>query len=162
MTLDITLAREADFGKLMQLYRAAIGEEGCTWNEYYPNEEIIRGDIEREDLFCARTEDGEIIGAFAIDDDVQVDALSCWSPETVPAGEIARLVVHRDYQNRRLAGRMLTFAMEELRRRGYRGIHFLVSPHNERALKAYGKLDFEKAGEIVLYGHDWYCYEKGL
>lgn len=160
MTLNITLAREADFEKLMQLYRAAIGEEGCTWNEDYPNEEDIRGDLGREALFCARNDDGEIIAAFAIDEDAEVDNLDCWSPEIVPSGEIARLVVRRDYQNRGIAGRLLEFAMEELQRRGYQGIRFLVSSKNERALRAYSKLDFNKVGETVLYGHDWYCFEK--
>ena len=160
MTLNITLAREADFEKLMQLYRAAIGEEGCTWNEDYPNEEGIRGDLGREALFCARNDDGEIIAAFAIDEDAEVDSLDCWSPEIIPSGEIARLVVRRDYQNQGIAGRLLEFAMGELHRRGYQGIHFLVSSQNERALRAYGKFDFNKVGEAALYGHDWYCFEK--
>ena len=160
MTLNITLAREADFEKLMQLYRAAIGEEGCTWDEDYPNEEDIRGDIGRKALFCARNDDGEIIAAFAIDDDAQVEQLDCWNPEIAPAGEIARLVVRRDCQNQGIARHLLVFAMEELRRRGYGGIHFLVSPKNERALRAYSRLDFNKVGETALYGHDWYCFEK--
>lgn len=162
MNLKIESAREADFEELMQLYRAAIGEEGCTWNEHYPGEEDIRGDLGRNALFCARNESGEIIAAFAIDDDKEVDGLSCWSPQIHPAGEVSRLVVRRDCRNRGLAGQMLSFAMQELRRRGYRGIHFLVSPRNERALRAYGKLSFKKAGDTVLYGQDWYCFEKRL
>lgn len=160
--MHIEHARPKDMGELMQLYRAAAVEEGCTWDEDYPNEKIICGDIGREALFCTRTKDGEIIAAFAIDDDAQVDELTCWSGHLKPAGEIARLVVRRDYQNRGIAGQLLEAAMEELRRRGYRGIHFLVSPGNERALRAYGRLRFDKVGEIALYGHSWYCYEKEL
>lgn len=160
MDLKVELAREADFQELMQLYRAAVGEEGCTWNEYYPSEEDIRGDLDRNALFCAKNEAGEIIAAFAIDDDREVDGLACWSPKIAPVGEVSRLVVRRDCQNRGLAGQMLSFAMQELRRRGYQGIHFLVSPKNERALRAYGKLSFQKVGEAVLYNQDWYCFEQ--
>ena len=161
-TLDISLASGADFEEVLSLYRAAIGEEGCTWDEDYPGEKDIRGDLGRDALFCARNETGEIIAAFSIDDDAQVERLSCWSPEIVPAGEIARLVVRRDYQNRGIAGRLLEYAMEELGRRGYGGIHFLVSQSNVRALRAYAKLSFEQVGETELYGHDWYCFEKKL
>ncbi|MDE6014157.1 MAG: GNAT family N-acetyltransferase [Acetatifactor sp.] len=162
MLSEITLARQEDFETVMNLYRAAVGEEGCTWDEDYPDEDDIRGDIGRGALYCARNQGGEIIAAFAIDSDEEVDRLSCWTPDLVPAGEIARLVVGRRWQNQGIARQMLAYAMEELKRRGYRGIHFLVSKTNERALRSYSKFAFEKVGETSLYGHDWYCYEKAL
>lgn len=162
MLSEITLAQREDFEAVMKLYRAAVGEEGCTWDEDYPSEDDIRGDIERSALYYARNACGEIIAAFAIDSDEKVDALPCWTPGIAPAGEIARLVVGRRWQNQGIARQMLIHAMEELKRRGYRGIHFLVSKSNERALRSYGKLAFVKVGEITLYGHDWYCYEKDL
>lgn len=162
MISEITLAREEDFERVMNLYRAAVGEEGCTWDEDYPNEDDVRGDIGREALFCARNHGGEIIAAFAIDSDEEVDRLPCWTPDLAPAGEIARLVVGRKWQNRGIARQMLAYAMEELKRRGCRSIHFLVSRTNERALRSYSKFAFEKVGEAKVYGHDWYCYEKDL
>lgn len=162
MIEEIALAKREDFDVLMALYRAAVGEEGCTWNEEYPTEEDIRGDLDRESLYCARNEGGEIVAAFAIDHDEEVDGLPCWSPELIPSGEISRLVVRRDCQNQGIARQMLAFGMEELKRRGFRGIHFLVSKTNERALRSYAKFDFEKAGEAELYGQDWYCYEKAF
>ena len=162
MISEINLVRQEDFETVMNLYRAAVGEEGCAWSEDYPNEDDIRGDIERASLYCARNEGGEIISAFAIDSDEVVDRLPCWTPALTPAGEIARLVVGRKWQNQGVARQMLLYAMEELRGRGCRGVHFLVSKTNERALRSYSKLEFEKAGETDLYGLDWYCYEKSL
>lgn len=161
MDLEITPVLEADFEKLAEMYHRAVGEEGCTWDSDYPSEKLLREDMERGALFCAR-EAGEVIAAFAIDDDEQTDALECWSPELIPSGEIARLVVRREHQNHGIAGKLLWFAMEELRRRGCRGIHFLVSPGNKRALRAYARLGFAKVGETKMYGHHWFCYEKDL
>ncbi len=162
MISEIALARQENFEIVMNLYRAAVGEEGCAWNEYYPNEEDIRRDIERDSLYCAWNDSGEIISAFAIDSDEEVDGLPCWTAALAPSGEIARLVVGRRWQNRGIARQMILFAMEVLRKRGCKGVHFLVSKTNERALRSYGKLDFERVGEADLYGLDWYCFEKPL
>lgn len=43
-----------------------------------------------------------------------------------------------------------------------KGVHFLVSKTNERAMRSYQKLNFKKCGESDLYGEDWWCYEKAL
>ncbi len=43
-----------------------------------------------------------------------------------------------------------------------KGVHFLVSKTNERAMRSYQKLNFTKCGESDLYGEDWWCYEKAL
>lgn len=41
----IQLAVESDLNEIMELYRLAVGSEGCTWSEEYPNEEILRNDF---------------------------------------------------------------------------------------------------------------------
>lgn len=155
-------ATKEDINEISALYRAAIGTDGCTWSSDYPNEEITSGDLERGDLFCIKKEDGEIIGAISVDSDMEVDALTCWSKEWNPAAELSRLVVKESYQNQSVARKLLTCGMEELKNRGYRAVHFLVSPGNERALRSYAKLDFRKCGECDLYDHHWFCYEKEL
>ena len=155
-------AQKEDIKAISALYKAAIGTDGCTWNENYPNEEITQGDLERGDLFCLKNDSGEIIGAISVDDDALVDALPCWSADKKPAAELARLVVKEKYQNQGVARKLLEYAMEELRKRGYKGMHFLVSPEHKKALRSYAKLSFVRCGECYLYEHDWLCYEKGL
>ena len=49
-----------------------------------------------------------------------------------------------------------------LKNRGYKAVHYLVSPDNLRAVNSYAKLGFTKAGECELYGHRWHAYEKDL
>lgn len=155
-------ATEEDIEEIEQLYKNAIGTQGCTWSEDYPNEEITFGDCERGDLFCMKTETGEIIGAISVDKDELVDELTCWSKDLRPVAELSRLVVKENYQNQSVARALLQGAMEELRNRGCKGVHFLVSPGNEKALRSYAKLHFIHCGDCDLYNHHWFCFEKTL
>lgn len=155
-------ATQNDINEIMTLYRAAIGTDGCTWSLEYPNEEITQGDFERGDLFCIKMDNGELIGAIAVDDDKEVEELDCWSKKLQPAKELARLVVKESYQNQGVARTLLSSAMEELKNRSCKGVHFLVSPGNERALRSYAKLEFNHCGDCDLYEHHWFCYEKEL
>ncbi|MBQ9983823.1 MAG: GNAT family N-acetyltransferase [Lachnospiraceae bacterium] len=155
-------ATEEDVEAVSQLYRQAIGTEGCTWSEDYPNSEITHGDYQRGDLFCMKMQDGEIIGAISVDDDQLVEVMDCWSKELEPVAELSRLVVKEAYQNQGIARELLQGAMEELRNRGCKGVHFLVSPGNEKALRSYAKLHFVHCGDCNLYDHHWFCYEKPL
>ena len=81
MTENIKLyqAAENEIEEITKLYEQAKGSEYCTWDEHYPNIEITRQDLKRNDLFCMKTETGEIVGAISIDDDKEVEGLSCWS-----------------------------------------------------------------------------------
>lgn len=155
-------AAKEDIQEITGLYQAAIGSPGCTWSSEYPNEKITEDDLARNALFCLKNDEGEIIGAISIDNDAVVENLPCWSDTLQPGAELARLVVKESYQNRGIARKLLTFAMEELQKRGYKGVHFLVSKTHERALRSYARLDFERRGEADLYGEHFWCYEKEL
>ena len=96
-------AAENEIEEITKLYEQAKGSEYCTWDEHYPNIEITRQDLKRNDLFCMKTETGEIVGAISIDDDKEVEGLSCWSDKLKPSVEIARLVVKKEWQNKKIA-----------------------------------------------------------
>lgn len=171
----ITRGGKADKEEIMALYRAAIGTEGCTWSEDYPNVDILNSDIARNALYCARNEEGEIIAAISVDDDPNVDALQNWSnyDEKRPdcgaeyAAELARLAVRADCQNRGIARKMIEYVAGCIKagdscKPKAQYIHFLVSRYNERALRSYAKLCWENRGEAELFGEKWLCYEKKL
>ncbi len=162
MKLQFLQATKEDIIEISKLYSAAIGTEGCTWSSDYPNAEITQGDFAREDLFCIKTDEGELVGAISVDDDKEVEALSCWSKDLQPVAELARLVVREDFQNKGIARKLLAGAMDVLKERGCQAVHFLVSPGNERALRSYAKLAFTHCGDCDLYDHHWFCYEKPL
>lgn len=155
-------ATEAEKKEILELYRSVIGSQGCTWSMEYPNEEILEGDLKRNDLFCLKDESGTIVGAISVDDDKVVDKLVCWSKELQPGAELARLVVKEEFQNQGIARLLLQNGMTELKKRGCRSVHFLVSKTNERAIRSYAKLEFRVKGECDLFGEHWWCYEKEL
>lgn len=157
--MEFMLANENDKVIIQGLYKSAIGSDGCTWDEGYPAMEHTEADLKRGDLFCLKTEDGEIVGAISVDDDKAVEELPCWS---AGGAELARLVVKGNYQNRGIAGELLKNAMAVLRQRGYNYVHFLVSQNHTKALRAYDKVQFNNVGESDLYGGLWWCYEKKL
>ena len=157
--MDFFKAKENDIEIICGLYKEAMGTAGCTWDEHYPSVEHTKGDLERGDLYCLKTDQGEIIGAISIDDDKLVDELKCWSEN---GAELSRLVVKENYQNQGIAGKLLTEAMAVLRERGFAYVHFLVSKSHIKALRAYSKLGFDNVGESDLYDGNWWCYEKKL
>lgn len=160
--MGLELAKKEELPQIMQLYRCAVGSEGCTWSEEYPNEEIMAGDFQRKDLFAWKDEQGEILGAISVDDDEEVKALDCWTKAIRPSAELARLVVGEPYRNQGIARKMLQAALEVLKERGYQGAMYLVSGKNQRAVRSYAKLNFTKRGEADLFGEHWMCYEKKL
>ena len=89
-----------------------------------------------------RDDAGNIAGVISIDDDPNVECLTCWSETMVPSAEVSRV--------------------EELKKRGYKAVHLLVAKDNVKALRSYDKLNFENVGECELWGHMYWCYEKAL
>lgn len=146
--------------EVLKIYKSVLGMEYCPWSENYPTEQEIAFDLSRDALFCIKDDEGKIIGVISIDEDEQVEALSCWSKEIKPVGELSRLGVLPEYQNKGIARKLLLGGMDELKRRGYKGVHFLVAKDNVKAIRSYDKLQFQVVGECYMYEHDYLCYEK--
>lgn len=150
-----------DIDVIMMLYQKAKGTEGCTWDENYPSIVDCKADIKDESLLVLE-HDGKIIAAISYDQDEGVMQMEVWNSKIGKARELARLVVDEEYRNQGIARKMIIKSMEELKKRGYKAVRFLVSPHNHKAMASYEKLKFTKAGEVDYWGHHWYCYEKSL
>ena len=166
--MEFRRARREEAEEILQLYRSLIGTEYCVWTENYPTEREAEFDLSRNALFCLYErmpepdERGRLIGTISIDDDPEVEALSCWSEDLTPVAELSRLGVAVEYQNRGIARILLQEAMAELKSQGYKAVHILVAKDNVKALRSYEKLHFSTAGECELFGHSYWCYEKEL
>ena len=168
----IVAATEENKEEILKLYKIQLGREFCPWDDSYPGMKEIEFDLGRESLFvmidgqeinadAVRKED-RIIAAISIDDDPQVERLDCWSHKLAPGAELSRLAVHPDFQNQKIARQMLVFGMEELARREYKSVHFLVNKLNVKALRSYAVFGFDTVGECSLFGQPFLCYEKSL
>ena len=99
------------------------------------------------------------MAAISLEEDEEVDRISYWDDNLSPEGELARLAVLPSEQNRGYGRIMLRHGMEELKRRGYKGIHFLVNKYNTKAIRCYEVFGFRVVGEIFMYEQDFLCYE---
>lgn len=158
---DIVMATEEDRDEILSLYKAQIGRQFCPWNEEYPSNESIDGDFSRDALFVLKM-DGEIKAAISIEEDEEVDRLSCWDKNLAPAGELARLAVLPNEQNKGFGRIMLKAGMDELKKRGFKSIHLLVNKYNTKAISCYSVFCFRVVGECYMYEQDFLCYEKEL
>ena len=79
--------------------------------------------MKRNALFCMENEDGEIIGTITVDEDPQVEALTCWSKTLQPSAELSRLGVRTDMQNQGIARQLLQHGMEELKKQGEKEVY---------------------------------------
>lgn len=162
MERRIIPATENDREQVLGLYRSQIGREFCPWSDHYPGDQEITFDLSRDSLFVMKDENGRVISAISIDLDQNVEELPCWSKELAPGGELSRLAVSSDYQNQGIAREMILYAMQVLRDRGYRSVHFLVNRLNTKAVRSYDHLNFCHVGSCELYDQPFWCYEKEL
>ena len=160
--IKLCQASKDDTEEITKLYEQAKGTEYCTWDEHYPNSEITADDLKRNALFCMKTETGEIVGAVSIDDDKEVEKLTCWSEALKPGVEVARLVVKEEWQNNKIAGKMLEELLMIIADRGFKSAHYLVDKNHKKALAAYKRLNFNCVGESTLYDGNWWCYEREI
>lgn len=161
MEYEIVLATEEDRDEILALYKMQLGRDYCPWNEEYPSNKEIDYDLSRDALFVMKM-NGGIKAAISIDEDEAVDRLPCWDKNLAPEGELARLAVLPEEQNKGLGRVMLKFGMDELKRRGFQGIHILVNKHNSKAIACYSIFGFQVVGECHMYEQDFLCYEKVL
>lgn len=156
--MEFRRARREEAEEILQLYQSLIGTEYCVWTENYPTEREVEFDLSRNALFClyekmlepderkqgARLSEeqtaeplpvtrGRLIGTISIDDDPEVEALSCWSEDLTPVAELSRLGVAAEYQNHGIARILLREAMAELKSQGYKAAHILVAKDNVKA-----------------------------
>ncbi len=161
MEYEIVMATEEDRNEILALYKAQIGQDYCPWDEDYPSNEAINWDLSRDALFVLKI-NGSIKAAVSIEEDEEVDRLLCWDKNLSPVGELARVAVLPDEQNKGLGRIMLKFGMDELKRRGFKGIHILVNKYNTKAIRCYAVFGFRVVGECNMYEQEFLCYEREL
>ena len=146
----IVAATEENKEEILKLYKIQLGREFCPWDDSYPGMKEIEFDLGRESLFVmidgqeinadAGSKENRIIAAISIDDDPQVERLDAGAINWHPGLSFQDLRFIR-FQNQKIARQMLVFGMEELARRGYKSVHFLVNKLNVKALRSYAVLD---------------------
>lgn len=157
----IVLAKNEDKNEILALYKTMLYGP-ADWDEHYPSMETIDFDISRDALFVMKNDDGEIVAAITIDDDPEVEKLTCWNTELAPGAELSRLAVREDVRNQSIARRMMQHTFDILKNKGYKSVHILVRTGHIVAVRSYTKLGFVKVGECELFGRNFICMEVKL
>jgi L-amino acid N-acyltransferase YncA len=150
--------REAE--AIRALYQAVIGTPFCTWDESYPGETEIAGDLSASTLYVLE-EDHQVIGAISIVPENELDHFNCWALKE-NAREFARVVIKSDQQHKGLSVYLVEGVIRELQRQGVAAIHIAVAKENIPAQKLYRKTGFDFCGEANMYGHSYFLCERTI
>ena len=153
-------AEKSEAEAIMALYKAVIGTPFCTWNELYPGETEITGDLSAGTLYLLE-EDHQIIGAISIVPENELDHFRCWSVKE-NAREFARVVIKPDQQYKGRSVYLVEGVIRELQRQGVAAIHIAVAKENIPAQKLYRKTGFDFCGEANMYGHSYFLCERTI
>ena len=147
--------------KAVALYSSLKGLPGCTWDEGYPNQEIVESDIQHGYLYGAIMGD-ELLAVGAALPDEELNHLDCWQIPAQKPCVFSRIGVSLSHQGQGLAGQMVRYMEEEMHLSGYDAVRMLVSPGNEKALHVYRSCGYQECGSTRMYEEDWLCMEKKL
>ncbi len=151
------MARECDAAAVLALYKSVLGEPFCVWNDEYPTEAEIAGDLETGGLYLL-CEGGEIVGALSLVPENEMDEQEAWQIKK-GAREIARVVVSKQHRGRGLARKMVESIKPVLRESGVPAIHLSVAKSNLPAAASYRAAGFATVGEAHMWGNDYYLME---
>lgn len=153
---------KADYAEeAVALYNSLKNLPGCTWDEGYPDRQIILDDIAAGNLYGAFDEN-RLVAVGAAQPDRELIHLNCWRIPAQDPCVFSRIGVHTAYQGKGIAGEMVRYMEEEMRLKGFDAVRMLVSPGNEKALRAYRSCGYEECGSTRMYEEDWLCFEKRL
>ncbi|MCR4622517.1 MAG: GNAT family N-acetyltransferase [Clostridiales bacterium] len=153
-------AGQADAQTVLALYNSVKGTPFCVWDEDYPGEEEIRGDLAARCLYVLE-DMGETVGAVSIVPENETDRFECWKVRQ-NAREFARVVIRPDHQGRGLSRLLVEGVVKELRARGAEAIHISVAKTNIPAGRLYAKAGFTVRGEADIFGGSYYLCEMVL
>jgi nitroreductase/ribosomal protein S18 acetylase RimI-like enzyme len=155
-------AREV-FALIVACRDAMEGTGMEQWPDFYPDLDVVRGDIERGALWVYR-EGGDVVAAMTVDD-IQpepYDAIG-WKYGGLYIC-VHRLAVDPARRREGIAGRMMAFAEETAFRDGRKAVRLDTYGLNAAARRFYERLGYIERGTIRLQKKEgeYICFEKGL
>ncbi len=150
-----------DAEAIYALYRSLIDMPYGTWNEDYPDFELVKEDLARSEVFVMR-DGGRLIAAIVNEDSDEFDGMAPWYGDVRKWAQLGRLGVDKAYQGRGIGRTMMRHALECARKEGCDAVRLLVGVHNLPAQRAYATLGFDVCGEAEAWGNRWLCYQKRL
>ena len=147
--------------KLLSLYNE-VKEKGkidgtSDWDEDYPNNDILKQDLENKRIFVL-VEENKIIAAISIfvEDEPDIQSLD-WAK--VKACFLVRLCVSPKYQSKGIGEKMMRNINDYAKGKGFKATHHLAAKVNIAANRLYRRMGYREVGMINLYDTDFIAYE---
>lgn len=121
------------------------------WQDGYPNDEVIKNDIEKNNSYVL--EDDEIIASmyFALEDDPCYRVIDGkWLTDNQPYAIIHRIVVHNDCKGKNIAGILLDYATQQCQAHLIKSIRIDTHQDNQSMQNFLHKHGFVYCGIITL------------
>lgn len=132
------------------------------WNEFYPNEDAFKKDIQRQELYVYQIED-KIIGCVVISThmDKEYEEIS-WLSEDDNSIYVHRLAVLPEYQGQGYARKMMDFAESLARKNKMSSVRLDTFSQNKRNQNFYEQRGYTKLDDIYFPMQSefpFHCYE---
>ncbi len=167
--MKISLANLSDLEPISTLIKSCTAhliENGIfQWNNNYPSENILKGDIELQQLYKIKVNQ-VIIGCIVlteIEDEVYKKVK--WLTKSENNLYVHRLAIHPNFQGRGYAQKLMDFAEAYAITNNYVSIRLDTFSKNSRNQKFYEQRSYTKLESIFLPNQSenpFYCYEKIL
>lgn len=162
----IRRAKIREIPKIMELTTACaqhMSDQGVyQWNEHYPSKEVFMNDIKRKELYTLAGESG-IKGVIAITTTMDEEYKPVkWLTNNDQNIYIHRLAVHPDYQGLGFAQKLMTYAENMAKQKGYNSIRLDTFSKNTRNQKFYEQRGYIRLEDIYfpMQSKDpFHCYE---
>lgn len=132
------------------------------WNAHYPNAAVFEKDIAREELYVLVV-DGKLRGTIVIATfmDTEYETIQ-WTPTNGNSLYIHRLAVHPSLQGKGYARKLMDFAEDHARAKGYESIRLDTFSQNKRNQRFYEIRGYQRLGDIYFPKQSefpFHCYE---
>ena len=165
MKFDVAAADELDricdiFGEAIRLMTA---EGIAQWDEFYPDRELLRADIESGQMRVLRVGE-QIAAAYSVNgeyDPAEYDN-GDWKYPGLPFTVVHRLCVNPSFRRRGIATEVMRHIEDCAKERGIECIRLAAFDSNPAALGLYKKLGYARPGEFCCRTGRFYLFEKRI
>ncbi len=162
MPFTFTAAQAADLDAVLAIVRSVVGTKYSHWDEEYPSEELLAGDIARGELYILR-EDGRPTGVISILAEVGDNIVEFPWPEPLEnTCLLARFAIIPEAQGRGLAAKVMHYAAETAREKGFSVARLFTNEDNPITNHIYQKLGYRTCGRATLWEEEYVGYDLKL
>jgi len=142
--------------------RDLIEKEIFQWNEHYPSKEVLRYDIEFQQIWKLE-DNNRIVGIIVLTEEEDIEYKNVkWLTENGRNLYIHRLAVLPKAQGKGCAQKLMNFGEKFALENNYKSIRLDTFSQNKRNLKFYEARGYKRLEEIFFLKQSkfpFYCYE---